>query len=285
VSNVQKRLFLFVIGLPALAAIILFLPHAHYAAISCLAILVAGLGALEAGGIFSHRGAALCRPVCFILGAAPAALAYASYFEVAAGFSPLIFFIAAAGVLLAREIFHRKEEDFQQVLPRLGAYFFILLYPGLFSAYIVRLTELPHAAAVFTLFVASTYLNDSCAWLTGVLWGKSTRNILIVSPNKSIVGFAGGFFASVIVVVGSSLIWPMYFPLSLPRAAILGAALGLTTILGDLAESSLKRSGGVKDSGTLIPGRGGLLDSIDSPLFNAPVFFYLFSFLAGGSVL
>jgi phosphatidate cytidylyltransferase len=284
VSNVQKRIFLFIIALPVLAVIILFLPQGHYAAVNCLAILVVGIGAMEAGGIFSRRGAVLSPPVCFILGAAPAALTYAGYLYALPVFSPVFFFIAAAVILLAREIFHPREEDFQQVIPRLGAYFFILLYPGLFGAYIVRLTELPHTEAVFTLFVGTTYLNDSCAWLTGVLWGKHSRTVLSVSPNKSLVGFMGGFFASTLVVVASSLIWPVYFPLSLPRAVLLGAALGLTTILGDLAESSLKRSGGVKDSGALIPGRGGLLDSIDSPLFNAPVFFYLFSLLAGGQV-
>jgi phosphatidate cytidylyltransferase len=281
-NNVQKRLFLFVIALPSLAAIILFLPQGHYAFINCLVILVMGIGALEAGGIFGRRNLGLSRPVCFLLGASPAALTYLSYWDIAAGPFPVYFYIVAICVLLAREIFHGKEEDFPQVLPRLGAYSFILLYPGLFGVYVVRLTELPHAGEAFLLFVVATYLNDSFAWLTGVLWGKSTKNILTVSPNKSLVGFIGGFLASILVVAASSLIWPAIFPFSLPWAALLGAALGLGGILGDLAESSLKRSAGVKDSGTLIPGRGGLLDSIDSPLFNAPVFFYLFGFLSGG---
>jgi phosphatidate cytidylyltransferase len=282
VNNIQKRLFLFAVALPALAALILLLPQGHYAVINCLAILVMGAGALEAGGMLGLRGAGLSRPLCFLLGAFPAALTYLSYWDIARGPFPVYFYVMAVCVLLSREIFHGKEEDFPQVIPRLGAYFFILLYPGLFGVYLVRLTELPHAGAVFMLFVAATYLNDSCAWLTGVLWGKGTKNILTVSPNKSLVGFIGGFLASILVVVSSALIWPGLFPFSPPRAALLGAALGIGGILGDLAESSLKRSAGVKDSGSLIPGRGGLLDSIDSPLFNAPLFFYLFSFLSGG---
>jgi phosphatidate cytidylyltransferase len=285
VNNVQKRLFLFFVALPALAAVILFLPQGHYAVINSFAILVMGIGALEAGGMFSRHVAGLSRPLCFLLGAFPPALTYLSYWDIVAGPFPVYFYIMAVCLLLAREIFHGKEEDFLQVIPRLGAYFFILFYPGLLGVYVVRLTEFPHAGAVFMLFVAATYLNDSCAWLSGVLWGKSTKNILTVSPNKSLVGFIGGFLASILVVTASSLIWPGIFPFSPPRAAILGAALGIGGILGDLAESSLKRSAGVKDSGALIPGRGGLLDSIDSPLFNAPVFFYLFGFLSGGPPL
>jgi phosphatidate cytidylyltransferase len=285
VKNVYKRIFLFLIALPALAFVILFLPQGHYAAINCLAILVMGIGATETGGIFKHHGAAVSRPVAFILGAAPSALCYISRWDILSSRYPVCFYIFAAAFLLAREIFHKKAEDFKQVLPRLGAYCFILLYPGLFGLYIIRLTELPHAGAVFMIFVAATYLNDSCAWLTGVLWGKKSRNILAVSPNKSLAGFTGGFLASIIVITVSSVLWPGYFPLGPERAVILGAALGISTILGDLAESALKRSAGVKDSGTLIPGRGGLLDSIDSPIFNAPIFFYLFSFLTGGYVL
>ncbi|MDR1317080.1 MAG: phosphatidate cytidylyltransferase [Spirochaetales bacterium] len=284
-KNVYKRVSLFLVALPALAGIILFLPQGHYAAVNCLAILVMGIGALEAGGIFRHQGVFVSRPVTFILGAAPPALCYISLWEIIPARYPVYFYIFAAIFLLAREIFHKNEEDFRQCLPRLGAYFFILLYPGLFGIYIIRLTELPHAGIVFMIFVAATYLNDSLAWLTGVLWGENTKNILAVSPNKSLVGFIGGFLASILVTMVCAAVWHEYFPLSLPGAALLGTALGISTILGDLAESVLKRSGGVKDSGNLIPGRGGLLDSIDSPLFNAPVFFYLFTFLSGGSPL
>jgi phosphatidate cytidylyltransferase len=282
VNNVYKRVSLFLIAFPVLALIILFLPQGHYAALNCLIILATALGALEAGDIFRHQGACVSRPLVFVLGASPPALRYLSQWGIARARYLEYFYVLAAIVLLAREIFHKNEEGFRQILPRLGACFFIMLYPGLFGLYIVRLTELPHAGVVFMIYIAATYLNDSLAWLTGVLWGKSTKNILAVSPNKSLVGFIGGFFASLIVIMASSLLWPGYFPLSLPKAAVMGTALGVSTILGDLAESALKRSAGVKDSGNLIPGRGGLLDSIDSPIFNGPVFFYLFTFLAGG---
>jgi phosphatidate cytidylyltransferase len=90
------------------------------------------------------------------------------------------------------------------------------------------------------IFVAGTYLNDSFAWLTGVLWGKKSRNILAVSPNKSLVGFIFGFLASVLVVVLAAVFLPAYVPLTLPSALLLGAVLGITTIFGDLSESSLK---------------------------------------------
>jgi phosphatidate cytidylyltransferase len=280
VSNIQKRLVLFFIAFPSLVGIILFLPYGHYAAINILTVLAMGIAALEIGNIFKHHGVRLSGPVVFVLGAAPAAFTYLGVLGFIPERYPVFFYSLAACGLLAREIFHSGEKEFHEVLPRLGAYFFTLMYPGLFGVYVVRITQLPNAGILFMIFIAATYLNDSFAWLTGVLWGKNSRNILAVSPNKSLVGFISGFLASVLVVACAALFLPAYVPLGLPSALLLGSVLGITTILGDLSESSLKRSGVVKDSGTLIPGRGGLLDSIDSPLFSAPVFFYLFSMLA-----
>jgi phosphatidate cytidylyltransferase len=284
VSNIHIRLLFFFFAFPALVGIIL-LPHGSYAAINTLAVIVLGLAALETGGIFKNKGVVLSRPVLFILGAGPAASVYLGITGILPLHNPLSAFLAAACLcLLGREIFYPKEEDFQKVLPRLGAYFFVLLYPGFFGAHFVLMTRFDNAGIVLMIFVAATYLNDSFAWLTGVLWGKGTQRILTVSPNKSLVGFIFGFAASVLVISLSSVFLEAYFPLRLPQAILLGAVLGLTSILGDLAESALKRSADVKDSGALIPGRGGLLDSIDSPLFNAPVFFYFFSMLTAGQL-
>ena len=280
-SNIQKRLLFFFFAFPALVSVILFFPFGHYAVINAIACIAMGLAAIEVSNIFKNRGIILSKTVVFILGSVPAILTYLHILQVVTGKYLQIFYSLAALFLLASEVFHSKEEHFQGVLSRLSAYFFIMLYPGLFGLHIVRITELPNAGIVFMIFVAATYLNDSFAWLTGVLWGKSTRNFLTVSPNKSLVGFIFGFVASILVVCSAALFLSTYFPLTLPAAALLGAVLGISTILGDLSESALKRSGGVKDSGNLIPGRGGLLDSIDSPLFSAPVFFYLLAYLSG----
>jgi phosphatidate cytidylyltransferase len=104
--------------------------------------------------------------------------------------------------------------------------------------------------------------------------------VIAASPNKSIAGFIGGFAASILISLGAALVFPGVFQSAkmpvIPAALILGLGTGLAAALGDLTESVLKRSAGIKDSGTLIPGRGGVLDSIDSIALAAPVFYCLY---------
>jgi phosphatidate cytidylyltransferase len=114
------------------------------------------------------------------------------------------------------------------------------------------------------------FANDSLAWLFGITLGKH-RGLFKVSPNKSLEGFIAGMAGSII----ATLLGPVLFPFIPARWALLvamGLVCGITGVAGDLFESALKRSAGVKDSGRLIPGRGGFLDSFDSILFTAPTF-------------
>ena len=277
-SNVSKRLLFFFIAFPFLIYIILFLPYRHHLVFNLFASLAISASALEVGKIFKNRGIPLSLPVCFFLSALGP---FSSYF-VLEGLTTLDFYPAVVVglfiVLFSKEIFKKTEQDFKDVLFRLAGYSFVLIYPGFFGSYVTRLSALPHTEVILLVFVGATYLNDSMAWATGVLWGNGNRNILTVSPNKSLVGFLFGFLTSVAVLLLGKFFAPEAFPMHFLLAALMGAVLGLTTILGDLAESALKRSAVVKDSGQIVPGRGGLLDSIDSPLFNAPVFFYLYTF-------
>jgi phosphatidate cytidylyltransferase len=129
-------------------------------------------------------------------------------------------------------------------------------------------------------FLLIVIVNDSFAWFFGVLFGKNNRGFVKISPNKSIAGFAGGILVS--TAVGGAL---QYFGvLQLAPSAhaplaglVTGFLCALAATLGDLAESALKRSAAVKDSGTLFPGRGGVLDSLDSIAMAAPVFYLLYS--------
>jgi phosphatidate cytidylyltransferase len=116
--------------------------------------------------------------------------------------------------------------------------------------------------------------NDMAAYFAGSLWGGSTRLGLPVSPQKSIVGFIAGVFGTLLVVITFHLAAPDFLPFGLPLKLLLGFGMGVLIILGDLVESGLKRSAGVKDSGIVIPGRGGVLDSVDSMLLSAPFLYY-----------
>jgi phosphatidate cytidylyltransferase len=144
------------------------------------------------------------------------------------------------------------------------------------------MTLFPEASKVLLIFLLLVCANDSVAWAAGILFGRGNRGIVPASPNKSIAGFAGGLIASIAVNIGAVYFFPHIFvpdqiP-ALPSGILLGLFCGIAVVLGDLAESLIKRSCGVKDSGFIIPGRGGILDSIDSIALTAPVFYVLYRF-------
>ncbi|MDR0387105.1 MAG: phosphatidate cytidylyltransferase, partial [Treponema sp.] len=115
------------------------------------------------------------------------------------------------------------------------------------------------------------------------LFGGNNRGIIPASPNKSVAGFIGGFTGSILIGLGAAWFFPAAFSStvmpSLWAGVILGFVSAAAASLGDLAESVMKRSSSIKDSGGLIPGRGGVLDSIDSIAMAAPVYYGLYRFL------
>ncbi|MBA3275522.1 MAG: phosphatidate cytidylyltransferase [Chloroflexia bacterium] len=118
--------------------------------------------------------------------------------------------------------------------------------------------------AWFLLALFITWLSDTFAYLVGKTWGKH-KLIPRVSPNKTIEGALGGLAASAITAAICDQMFGMDIGIA-PSIAI-GLALGGIGQLGDLSESMLKRARGVKDSGNLIPGHGGMLDRIDALIF------------------
>lgn len=147
-------------------------------------------------------------------------------------------------------------------------------------SFIIRLTGIEEYSNYYIiLFLLIVFMCDSLAWFFGILFGKSTRGYVPASPNKSLVGFIGGIFGSIISAVLFKFLFPEVLPGSFLKIILLSGICGVAAIIGDLIESIFKRSCNVKDSGTLIPGRGGVLDSIDSLLATAPIFYTLFHFL------
>jgi phosphatidate cytidylyltransferase len=116
----------------------------------------------------------------------------------------------------------------------------------------------------FLLALLVTWLSDTCAYLVGKSVGR-TKLIPNVSPNKTVEGAIGGLVAAGVTAVLCSLLFGLHIhPLT---AILLGIVLGAVGMLGDLSESMLKRRAGVKDSGTRIPGHGGILDRVDALIF------------------
>lgn len=125
------------------------------------------------------------------------------------------------------------------------------------------------SAAVVILMFVMIWLNDTGAYLVGCRWGR-TKLFERISPKKTWEGAAGG----AVFAMATGVVAPLIFP-TLPFGSVAGMILGLAVCisgtLGDLVESMIKREEGVKDSGSIMPGHGGILDRIDSLLFAAPV--------------
>jgi len=116
------------------------------------------------------------------------------------------------------------------------------------------------------LLILAVWAYDTGAFLVGKNFGR-TKFLTHISPSKTIEGLVGGVVVSTLVV--ALMLWALGQD---PRhAIILGPLTALAAQAGDLAESVIKRAAGAKDSGTLIPGHGGMLDRVDSFLFAAPV--------------
>jgi phosphatidate cytidylyltransferase len=128
---------------------------------------------------------------------------------------------------------------------------------------------------VLALFVI-VWANDTAAFVTGHFIGKH-RLASHISPAKTWEGFAGGL--GLAIVASYVLTLPLHIPWY--HAVLLGILVTFAATIGDLAESLLKRVCGVKDSGTIVPGHGGILDRIDSLLFAVVVAFFYAAFLQG----
>ena len=127
---------------------------------------------------------------------------------------------------------------------------------------------------IFILFM--TELNDISQYIAGKLFGKH-KIIPKVSPNKTWEGFIGGLFA---ISLLSTLIAPWLTPLNAWQGLGAGVLISCAGFIGDVVISSVKRDLAIKDSGTLIPGHGGILDRLDSLMYTAPLFFHYCYYLA-----
>lgn len=146
-----------------------------------------------------------------------------------------------------------------------------ILYVPLLLGHLMLLRGLTNGAEWIFLLMVIVMAGDTGAYYVGCNFGKR-KLYRIVSPNKSVEGALGGLAGS---VIGAFIAKATFFP-SLTTFDILATALllGILGQLGDLFESFMKRSFGVKDSGSIIPGHGGILDRLDSILFTAPAAYY-----------
>ncbi len=154
----------------------------------------------------------------------------------------------------------------------LGGYF-----PPSITAFIGRdnFSALPLGLGATLLTFTCIWAADIGAYFVGKYFGKTPLSG--ISPKKTVEGAIFGITAS--IIVGIAVAYYINLPDFYLTGAALGSLIGIASLLGDLTESMLKRDAGVKDSGDLIPGHGGILDRTDSYIFTAPLVYYFVTLL------
>lgn len=213
------------------------------------------------------------RLLLIFLGLIPVLAAYSGQTDrIAAGL--LLSFVALTGIILNRhEAWNRVQDHYSFDFLLRGL--FAIVYIGFLSSHLCLIRAMPEGAKWLTVLTSITIASDIGAYFTGKRFGK-TKLCPSISPGKTVEGFGGGLFCGILTgLLAAFFLFPAINLLLIFLTALALTCLG---VIGDLTESILKRAAGVKDSGRILPGHGGILDRCDSLLISAPVLFYLIDF-------
>jgi phosphatidate cytidylyltransferase len=279
-KNLLLRILIMIIFLPTLWIILFILPVYNHLIFNLITIIVTLIAAFEVEHFFVKKQISTWKYVSPFLGAA---LPLYSFLEISGvvgrGYFPLVI-VLLISLVFVRGVFTRTEVKLESRLAFFSSSVLVIFYPGIFLSYIVRLTDKsvfgPEPQFAILVFLSLVFCNDIMAYVGGMLFGRRYPMNLLISPKKSLVGFITGFVASIGFSIFYTFVLKDYYVIPLAYAVILGVVIGISTIAGDLLESVMKRSCELKDSGTLMAGRGGLMDTIDSLLLSAPLFYFLF---------
>jgi phosphatidate cytidylyltransferase len=159
----------------------------------------------------------------------------------------------------------------RQALENTAATILGMAWVGLL-AFAILISQGPQPVAYILFVVLLIAFNDMGGYFVGRSFGR--RKLAVdVSPNKTVEGFFGGLIASM-VVASILTTFPAWEAIGIARGLVIAVVVGVIAPVGDLIESSIKRSIGVKDMGSVLPGHGGMLDRIDSFLLAVPAVFF-----------
>lgn len=253
--------------------VLLLIFRAPFWLLTLVCALVAGLALWEYLGIADATGAKTPRIAVL---AAMAALFACAYFR-PEYLAPVLGALASALFLLCA-----FRSPLPRVLPDTAYAVFGLLYIALSMISLLLLSQQPSGASLLLLLFLVVWTGDSVALYTGRAFGQR-RLAPKISPGKTWAGTTGSVAGSIgialaLVALAQALSRRGYDVLSYPGGmlhwALLAVLLNVAGQVGDLVESALKRGAGVKDSGALLPGHGGMLDRVDALLLAAPVLWY-----------
>lgn len=256
-----KRLVVALILLPIIYLYIMYLPVEYYV---LLLLIVSFLAMLEFYSMFRVRG--ILKKTCLVSGLT---ILVVSYFS--EDFVPDIIILSVM-VLITIRLFI-KRDPFSSVSDISPLLIGLLYIPGLF----IFQTYIRKIGPEWIIFLyATVWASDSMAYYIGRGIGKK-KLYIEVSPNKTVVGSVGSVIGG---IAGAILLKiTVVKTLTFSTAIVVGIVIGVISVIGDLVESMFKRNAGVKDSGVLIPGHGGVLDKIDGALFTGPVLYWMLTIM------
>lgn len=191
--------------------------------------------------------------------------------------SAILILLLSLALLLIINSLRSKPLSYIQLYQVIANFVLGFVYMGWLPSFIVSILQTNHGVAWCYALLFIVFFGDIFAYLVGSQLGSKLL-MPEISPKKSLQGALGGLFAS--TLVGIALSFYLISELSVIESLILGLLLGAFGQMGDFFESLIKRAAHVKDSGSIMPGHGGVLDRIDGVLFAAPVM-YLFLLLKG----
>jgi phosphatidate cytidylyltransferase len=182
------------------------------------------------------------------------------------------------GVLVSQAF--RFQKDFSKMLAGIGVttigVFYVIFLGGFLIATRVGFENMPGLSTKLLLFFMVVIFGaDSSAYFAGRAFGKH-KLAPAISPGKTVEGLVGGIVAAAAFAAAST--WLFFPELPYHFSVPLGMVMAVVGVLGDLAESAMKRGSKTKDAASILPGHGGLLDRLDSLLLNAPILYYFARF-------
>ena len=174
-------------------------------------------------------------------------------------------------LLILSVLFMGTSRDLSSAVSKMGTLFFGILFIGFLLAYVSLVRNMTSGRLWVLFLIATVWAGDISALLSGASFGRH-KLYPKISPKKTFEGLGGAILGSIIVALAFVLLFIPHMKKG--TCILLAAGIGFFGQLGDFAESMLKRSAQVKDSGNLIPGHGGMLDRLDSFLFSAPFLYY-----------
>jgi len=174
-------------------------------------------------------------------------------------------------LLILAVLFMATSRDLSSTVSQMGIALFGILFIGYLLAYVSLIRNMPNGRAWVLFLIITVWAGDIFALFSGSFLGRH-KLYPKISPKSTFEGLGGGIAGSILVALTFS--WLFIPGLRRGACVLLAVGLGILGQLGDFTESMLKRSAQVKDSGTLIPGHGGMLDRLDSFFFSAPFLHY-----------